>query len=214
LWNYRVDERRSLLGGALSEGGSVFAWMKAILNLKDFSKVEADLAALEPDAHGLTVLPFLAGERSPGWAGQARATIHGLSLATKPMHILRAGLEAVAYRIALVFGLLRQRLPAEPEIVASGGALLHSPAWLQIMTDVLGRPVAVSGVQEASSRGAALLALESLGAIPDLEGIPDFISALHQPDPHRHMRYRQAMERQQNLYKKLVKPGGARYRKA
>jgi gluconokinase len=214
LWNYRVDERRSLLGGALSEGGSVFAWMKAILNLKDFSKVEADLAALEPDAHGLTVLPFLAGERSPGWAGQARATIHGLSLATNPMHILRAGLEAVAYRIALVFGLLRRRLPAEPEIVASGGALLHSPAWLQIMTDVLGRPVAVSGVQEASSRGAALLALESLGAIPDLEEIPDFISALHQPDPHRHLRYRQAMERQQNLYKKLVKPGGARYRKA
>ncbi|MDH4267604.1 MAG: FGGY family carbohydrate kinase, partial [Deltaproteobacteria bacterium] len=48
LWNYRVDERRSLLGGALSEGGSVFTWMKAILNLKNFSKVETDLAGLEP----------------------------------------------------------------------------------------------------------------------------------------------------------------------
>ena len=208
LWNYCVDERRSLLGGALSEGGNVFAWMKRVLNFKNFLRWEADLAALRPDAHGLTLLPFLSGERSPGWAGEARATIHGLSLATNPLHILRAGLEAVAYRVALVFGLLRQKLPAEPEIVASGGALLHSPAWLQIMADVLDRPVAVSGIQEASSRGAALLALESLGAVPDLGKIPDFISAVQQPMAQRHVLYLEAMERQQNLYQKLVKPRG------
>jgi gluconokinase len=208
LWNYCVDERRSLLGGALSEGGNVFAWMKTILNFKNGLRLEADLAALGPDAHALTLLPFLSGERSPGWAGEARATIHGLSLATNPLHILRAGLEAVAYRVALVFGLLRQKLPAEPEIVASGGALLHSPTWLQIMADVLGRPVAVSGIQEASSRGAALLALESLGTAPNLERIPDFISAVQQPIAQRHVLYLKAMERQQNLYQKLVKPRG------
>jgi gluconokinase len=213
LWNYCVDERRSLLGGALSEGGNVFAWMRTVLNLANDVRLETDLAALRPDAHGLTLLPFLAGERSPGWAGEARATIHGLSFATTPLHILRAGLEAVAYRVALVFGLLRQQLPAEPEIVASGGALLHSPAWLQIMADALGRPVAVSGIQEASSRGAALLALESLGAVPDLEKIPDFIRAAQQPDTQRHILYLKAMERQQNLYQKLVKSRGPSRRK-
>ena len=116
----------------------------------------------------MTVLPFLAGERSPGWAGHARATLHGLSQATTPLDILRAGLESVAFRIALVFDLLRRLLPGDPEIVASGGALLGSPAWLQIMTDVLNRPVAVSAVQEVSGRGAALLALEALGALADL----------------------------------------------
>jgi len=204
LWCYRVDGRRSLLGGALSEGGSVFAWMKATLNLGNLSALEEALAAMEPDGHGLTVLPFLAGERAPGWAGHARATIHGLSLASTHLDILRAGLEAVAYRIALVFDLLRKALPADPQVVASGGALLSSPTWLQIMADVLSRPVFVSGVLEASGRGGALLALEALGVLPDLKAAPDFISAVLRPDTGRHGRYRQAMERQKKLYEKLI----------
>jgi gluconokinase len=160
---------------------------------------------MEPDAHGLTILPFLAGERAPGWAGHARATIHGLSLATTPLEILRAGLEAVAYRIAVVFKLLRQLLPSEPQVVASGGALLHSSAWLQIMADALGRPVAVSEVQEASGRGTALLALEALGILKDLSEVPDFIGPVFEPDLERHERYLKAIERQKALYEKLIK---------
>ncbi len=204
LWCYRVDGQRSLLGGALSEGGSVYAWMKAILNLASHPSFEDALAGMEPDSHGLTVLPFLAGERAPGWAGHARGTVHGLSLATTPLDILRAGMEAVAYRVALVFDLLRPMIPSGPQIVASGGALLRSPAWLRIVTNVLGRPVAVSGVDEASGRGAALLALEALGVSGGLEEAPQFIGLIYDPDPRRHVRYRQAMERQQELYKKLV----------
>jgi gluconokinase len=205
LWCYRVDGKRSLPGGALSEGGSVFAWMKDVLQLGDPTWIEKTLASMEPDAHGLTVLPFLAGERSPGLAGHARGAVHGLSQATTSLDILRAGLESVAYRIGLVFELLRPLLTADPQIVASGGALLSSPTWLHIMTDVLNRPVAVSEAQEASGRGAALLTLEALGVIPDLEKAPDFIGTIHYPDERRHERYREAMERQKKLYEKLVK---------
>ena len=205
LWCYRVDGRRSLLGGALSEGGSVFAWMKATLQPENGPEFEGSVAGMEPDGHGLTVLPFLAGERAPGWAGHARATIQGLTLATTPRDILRAGLEAVAYRIALVFDLLRPVLPADPQVIASGGALLRSPAWLGIIADVLGRPVSVSQVQEASGRGSALLALEALGALADMEDAPDFVSVARFPDADTHARYRLAIERQQALYEKLVK---------
>lgn len=207
LWCYRVDGRRSLPGGALTEGGSVFEWMTETLQLGDPSELEPALAAMEPDAHGLTVLPFLSGERAPGWAGHARATLHGLSLATTPLDILRAGLEAVAYRIALVFDLLRPLLPTEVQIIASGGALLSSPTWLQIMTDVLGHPVAASQVEQASGRGAALLALEALGTLSDLEGAPAFVGAVHEPDMDQHARYREAIARQQALYEKLVRSG-------
>ena len=35
-------------------------------------------SALKPDGHGLTVLPFLAGERSPGYRSDARAAAHAL----------------------------------------------------------------------------------------------------------------------------------------
>lgn len=208
LWCYRVDGHRSLPGGALSEGGNVFAWMRKVLKLGDPSDLDAALAGTEPDAHGLTVLPFLTGERSPGWAGDARGTLHGLSLATTPIDILRASMEAVAYRVGLVFDLMQPLLPEDFQVVASGGALLNSPPWLQIVADVLGRPLAVSQVEEASARGAALLALEALGVLDDVSEAPPFVGESVTPDEGAQEQYREAMERQRRLYEKLIEGSG------
>ncbi len=202
LWCYRVDARRSLLGGALSEGGNLFAWLEELLALDgNPARREAALAALAPDAHRLTVLPFISGERSPGWSGSARATIHGLTQATTPLEILRAGMEAVAFRIYWVAERLRPHLPEGFRIVASGGALLQSPAWQQILADVLNHPLAVSAARESSARGAAILALEALGAAPENGPL---VAAVVRPDAAAHAAYREAMARQETLYQRLV----------
>jgi gluconokinase len=204
LWCYRVDGQRSLPGGATSEGGSLFAWMTDTLQFGDSSDPESDVAKLKPDGHGLTVLPFLAGERSPGWQAHAKATIHGLTLATSSVEILRAGMEAVAYRVALVFDKLAELLPEDLQVVAGGGALQNSPTWLQIITDVLGREVAVTGIPETSARGTALLAFEALGLIKNLNEMPAFIENTYFPDSERHAIFRRALKRQERLYKKLI----------
>ncbi len=204
LWLYRVDRRRALLGGALSNGGNLYEWMHHTLNLAGLPDLEAAVAALPPDSHGLTVLPFLAGERSPGWAADACATIEGLRLATGAPEILRAGLEAVAYRFALILAGLAPQVPAARHAVASGAGLLHSPAWLQIHADVLGLPVVASAEAEASSRGNALLALEVLGVIPDAAALPAALALVYTPNPAHHAVYQQAVARQQALYAKLV----------
>ena len=200
LWCYRVDGQRSLPGGALTEGGMVYAWLQKTLRLADPDHLDEALAALSPDGHGLTVLPFLAGERSPGWRGDARATIHGLTLATTPLEILRAGMESVAYRIDLVYRQLRSLLEDDPEIIASGGALVHSPVWGQIMADVLGRPITLSQSAEATARGAALLALEALGVIANIDEAPDAPGTTWRPDSANHAIYHRAMQRQIDLY--------------
>lgn len=203
LWCYRVDRRRLLLGGALNEGGIVYAWMRKTLRLRG-RDVERAIAAMPPDSHGLTVLPFWAGERSPGWAANARATIHGLTLSTTPLDILRAGLEAVACRLALIYALLVDLLPTDSIIVGGGAALRKSPTWLQIIADALNQPIVVSEVEEASGRGAALLALESLGVLLDAGDVPSDLGATYVPAPARHERYRAAIERQRELYARLV----------
>ncbi len=59
LWCYRVDRQRSLPGGALSEGGNIFSWMKNNLNIKNPDGIESTLEMLPPNGHGLTLLPFL-----------------------------------------------------------------------------------------------------------------------------------------------------------
>jgi gluconokinase len=203
LWCYRLDRHWSLLGGALTEGGNVLDWMLNTLNVGKKSQLNTALCEMEPDSHDLTVLPFLAGERSPGWAGNARSAIQGLSLNTRPLDILRAGLEAVALRLALVYEDILGFVPSVEQVVASGGAVERLPVWLQIIADALGQPVAAPGITEASSRGEALLVLKAIGEHPQVGGPPDDVSVVYQPDDSRHRRYRSAMARQQALYERL-----------
>lgn len=207
LFCYRVDRRRYVVGGALSGGGNLIAWLFDTLRMGGRpSDLEEAVGALEPDGHGLTLLPFIAGERSPGWAAEARVTISGLNLHTRPIDILRAGLESVALRFAVLYDLIREAIPHTREVVATGGALLGSPAWIQILADVLGCPVIASAEAEASSRGAALLALESMGILR-LEEAPAGTGRLFEPDSRRHGRYRAALERQVRLYEAVVARG-------
>ena len=105
---------------------------------------EEALAQRAPDSHGLTALPFLAGERSPGWRDDARAAITGLSLATNAVDLAAAMLEAVALRLSLVYERLAPLADAGHEVIASGGALLRSPAWTRMLADAFGRPLTLS----------------------------------------------------------------------
>jgi gluconokinase len=205
LWCYRVDERRLVLGGALNDGGSLLDWLRNSLTLPERRMAEASVAAMEPDSHGLTVLPFWGGERNPGWADDARGAIVGLRLGTAPVAILRACMEAVALRFATMDSLLIAAVPEAREVIATGGALLHSPAWMQIVADALGRPVLASAEPEASSRGAALLGLEAVGALAQpIEQLPPATTARFEPNSQHTERYRRAAERQRTLYAALV----------
>jgi gluconokinase len=206
LWLYRVDRRRALLGGATTEGGNLFAWFRQILQLPPEEALEQALAAQSPTAHGLTVLPFVAGERAPGWRDDARASLLNFTLDTKPVEIVRAGLESLAYRFALIYRRIVPHLPAgTPQIIASGGAILSSPAWLQIVADVLGQPVLTLAEGEATSRGVALLALEALGVIETTSDLPPAISSTYEPNPAHHRQYQMALDKQVEYYNLLIR---------
>ncbi|MDE2903200.1 MAG: gluconokinase [Chloroflexota bacterium] len=207
LWEYRVDRSRSLLGGAESNGGIVVAWLRDLLRGVRGDDPDDVIAHLPPDGHGLTVLPFLAGERSPGWDDSARATIHGARLNTRPADLLMAGIEAVSYRLAAIYDLLVPVI-GEPHVVhVSGGALQRSDRWTQILADVLGRPVIRSAVAEPTSRGAAIWALQSLGhpfpANALNEGDQPF-----EPNLDHHAVYQGARARQRRLYQRMAGSGG------
>ena len=219
-WGYRLDARRAVLGGAFNDGGNLLAWWRATLGLADEAEwlpaaLAEAVAAREPDRHGLTVLPLWGGERSPGWAPDARGAIVGLTFATEPADLWRATLEAIALRFAWLDDDLGPALaaatghdPKVVEMVATGGALVRAPVWLQIVADALGRPVVASAEREASCRGAALLALEALGAVAAVEQVPAARGPTYQPDAARHARYRAALTRQQALYRLLVGSSG------
>jgi len=205
LWCYRADRNRVIVGGALSDGGGLYNWIKeSLLYDLDFALIENELELLEPDAHGLTILPFWAGERSTGWTAGARGAILGLTMQTRPIEILRAAMEAIAYRFALITNALEPLAP-QATIVASGHALHSSPTWVQILADVLGRPLRVSELAEASTRGAALLALEAAGKIQGIEQFATPLRTTVEPNMLHQAKYLQGFERQQQMYERLIK---------
>jgi gluconokinase len=187
LFLYRVDARRFCEGGALSDGGNLHAWLLRTLRADDLDAI----AERPPGAHGLQFLPFLGGERSLGWNPNRRGLIDGLSFATTPEDIAQAALEGVAYRLADVLG----AIGGIDSFVATGGGLLANPAWLQVLADVLGKPVEVSGEPEGSARGAAVLALERLG-LP-VPAAP--IARVVEPRKDRHEIHLKAIEEQRKL---------------
>jgi len=187
LFLHWVDDRRVVEGGSLSDGGNLHRWIEQTLESTDGS-----LAGRGPDSHGLTFLALLGGERSPGWHQRARGAVHGLTFDTTPLDLRQAALEGVAFRFAEVADLM----PGVEDIVATGGALLKDPEWVQIMADALALPLRTSGVREASLRGAAVLTLERLG----ISAPPAAVGELVEPRAEFADEYRAARELQRWLY--------------
>jgi gluconokinase len=159
LWRYLVDDGQVVSGAAFSGAGNLYAWLRQVTVLPEEGSVEHELATVPPGSSGVVVMPYHAGSRPPLDLAAGSGAITGLSLATTAVEILAATLEAVCYRLAAGYEALAATLGREPEVVASGGAVVASPWWQQTLADVLGRPVRVVDEPEASARGAALLAL-------------------------------------------------------
>ena len=161
LWCYRVDRRRVIIGGALSDGGNLYSLICERFGL---AKNAGALAARREPADGLFVIPFFFGERSTGYDEDARGAIIGITAAHDGIDVLRAAMEGVAFRLADILDRL-EKVAKIDAIVASGGALRESPAWAQLIADTLGRDLTRSTSPESALKGTVLLALESLGKI-------------------------------------------------
>jgi gluconokinase len=210
LWAYRLDRGRAVLGGALSNGGNLLRWVWETTHTGPEHPASTAAAALPADSTGLTFLPFLAGERSPSWYDDATGVIAGLTLSTLPEHLIRAAMEAVAYRLVDVYDSLAPLAAPEHQIVVSGGAILSNPAWMQIIADSLGHTLtALPPDDESSARGAALMAAVGAGILPDLGAAPDITAGatVYTPDAANHDRYRRGRERQTRLEQTLAGTG-------
>jgi gluconokinase len=196
LWGYRIDAARHLIGGATSEGGNLHQWLKQTVLLPQ--DAETQLARRDLDAHGLTFLPLLAGERSPGWRADATGTLHGIRFSTTPLDMLQAAMEGVALRLGQIAAALN--LPDRVQIMAGGGALHASSVWARMCAAALNRPLHLLAEAESTARGVAILAREVLGV---RDAPPPAIARMIEPMGEDVQRMRAAGERQRALYGKL-----------
>jgi gluconokinase len=209
LWTYRLDAQTTVRGAAITNGGIWFDFVRSMLaDAEGISLQEA--FDLPPGRHGLTVLPFLAGERAPIWNDRARAVIAGLSPGSTRAEITRASLEAVIHRLALIYEDVAEAARSDHRVVANGAALLRSPGLQQMLADAIQHPiVTLPETIESSARGAAICALERSGAIASLDDVEDFAaeSPSVEPNPDNAGVYRSERARQE-AFRALLYPHG------
>lgn len=199
-WTYRLDARRVVAGGALSNGGNALAWIA-----RAFPQVDLESAVRRPvGAHGLTALPLLAGDRSPSWDDAARASIAGMGLGTLPEDVVQAFVEGIVCRFARLWQVVDEALPGIERVIATGGDALARPYLVQLLADALGRPLVASGAGEGSARGAAIVALERIGAITDLGSVRSPLGRVFRPRERAQAAFREAVERQARVEEALA----------
>ncbi len=207
-WCYVLDRHHYLVGGAINNAGLVLRWFAdKVLDLHDpnpFELLTREAAEVQAGAEGLLFLPFLTGERSPGWNSRARGVLFGLSLHHGRAHFARAMLESVGLRLRSVLEAMEQVAGPAREIRVSGG-FVNSPLWLQIVSDILGRSLFVPSTPNTSALGAALLGWHALGELPELQGAERLvgISSEVAPNPDRHDIYSRLFGLYEKLYREL-----------
>ena len=214
LFCYRVDEKRYVVGGAISNAGNLRAWCCRELRLPNGDRaIERALAARPGPVSSLVVLPFWSPERAPTWCEDVGGVINGLSQNTTALDLLHAATEATYHRLAMIadlsLGAGGDGDPRGTQIIVSGG-ILKSPSSLQRLADAMGRALHPSSEPEATLRGAAIRGLEKIGI--DAEGEADGkLVALRAPVRPRGKYaalYAQERERQSRLEKLLTAASG------
>jgi gluconokinase len=166
LFRYAVDRERTVVGGAVSNAGNLRHWCLRELRISGAaSETEKALSRRAAAENEITVLPFWVNERAPTWPENLRGAIIGLSQASSAPQIFRATTCAVFHRLSTILELIESAAGAAEEIIVSGG-ILHSPASLRLLADVIGHDIRISSEPEASLRGAAVYALEQMGFEP------------------------------------------------
>ena len=159
LWSYRLDERRIVIGGALSDGGNLITLLRRKYGIN--GDINRELAHRKRD-ESLRVEPFFFGERCTGYREDAKGEILGFDDRHDGIDVILAAMHAIADRLADIAERLERFAPVE-SIKASGGTLREYPVWREIIEAKLRKTITPSNTRESSLRGTVLLALERLG---------------------------------------------------
>jgi gluconokinase len=197
VFNYILHRGCYISGGASNNGGNLTQWFaKSLCAETDLEQLLAAAALIEPGAEGLLFLPFILGERAPLWDPDVTGAFLGLRAHHTRAHFLRAVLEGMVLNLHEIGRVLTAVAGPIPRLHLNGG-LARSAIVAQMLADVFGVPVSINHSEEASARGAAMLALRALGRLADARTLLERQPAPQEfaPDAARHNRYREISAR-------------------
>jgi glycerol kinase len=185
-WRVNGEVEWAIDGGVFT-AGALLEWLSRDLGLAPDPPALAAAAAEVADSGGVRVLPALSGVGAPWWKSEARAVISGLTSGSRPGHIARAALEAIAWRVADVVSVVRETVPVE--VLRVDGGLTRDPTLLQLQADAAGVPVQ-RGAVDATVAGAAALAAVGAGIWDSTHEIAERVPVGDRTEPERDASWR------------------------
>lgn len=163
-------------------------------------------AASPPGAQGIFFLPHMSATGCPMVDARARGAFVGLRSGATRGDMLRAIIEGLNYQFLDVVSAMESGLEVSFEKIVAVGGAIQNTFWMQNKADVLGRPIEVPEVEEATPLGAAILAGIGVGVYKDEQDAYAQVARparIYEPDAETHARYLERFALYQKLYPAL-----------
>lgn len=150
------------LEGIIVSCGSTITWLRDQLKLFEKSSETEDMAFSVKDNGGVYFIPAFSGLGAPYWKKKSGAFISGITFGTGNCHIVRAGLESIAFQIADVIKAMEEDSRVILSALQTDGGITSNRFVMQFMANILDTRINCLDIQDASALGAAFMA--GLGA--------------------------------------------------
>jgi gluconokinase len=201
-WCYYAAEGKRLAGAAISGAGNCVEWFVNKANLGNTDYRMLDEMAADIDREGAPVfLPFLYGERCPGWDDGRAGGFFDIKAHHGVGDLHYSILEGILFNLYQCYIALTQVGGTPREIRISGG-IENSPLWLHMAADIFQREISTSKIEHASTMGAVVAALKVVGAIEDMNAFQPEPGETIVPDEKLGKLYEARFERYMEWYRK------------
>lgn len=169
-----------LVQGSVQNAGSALTWVQQVMKAS-WQEIEQAVAQIRTgrrrrgDSSPPFFVPYLTGERSPVTDPSATGSWMLLRQSTSREELLYAALEGVVFSLTEALGKVRGVLPSSVatgsggDYVRLGGGGTRSEAYVQLLCDSVGEPLAILPELNSTARGAALLGGVAAGCYASLE---------------------------------------------
>lgn len=184
---------------------SCLKWFVQLSGAADEAALLRELAALPAESlHDAPIfLPYLAGERTPHNDPFAQGLFFGLNHQSTRALCAYAVLEGVAFGLADGLAALQEAGTEVTRLSLVGGGA-RSSLWAQLIADALGVEIVVhAGGEAGGALGAARLGWLAAGGDEAQVCTKPDIAARHLPEPQRHQRLQQRLQRYREIYQRL-----------
>jgi L-ribulokinase len=143
--------------------------LKEELSEKIISALSTEASKLETDESDELAIDWLNGRRTPDADQLLKGAITGLSLGSDAPRLFKAWVEATCFGARAIADRFHEEGIPVKGLIGLGGVARKSPYIMQVMANVMNKPISIHKSEQTCALGAAMFAATAAGIFPNVE---------------------------------------------